>query len=69
MNPVQWITVITLASAGIEKIVELLKLLKENQPTDVTQEQLDTANATMNQAVAKWDAAVSVSSATGDNIL
>jgi hypothetical protein len=59
MTPAQWIAAVSLATSGVEKLIELLNWLKSNQPKpdeEVTQEQLDAGNAEMNAAVAKWDA-------------
>jgi hypothetical protein len=59
MNPAQWIAAVSLATSGVEKLIELLNWLKSNQPKpdeEVSQEQLDAGNTSMNAAVAKWDA-------------
>jgi hypothetical protein len=59
MTPAQWIAAVSLATSGVEKLIQLLNWLKANQPQpdeEVTQEQLDAGNAEMNAAVAKWDA-------------
>jgi hypothetical protein len=60
MTPAQWIAAVSLATSGVEKLIELLNWLKSNQPKpdeEISQEQLDAGNASMNSAVAKWDAA------------
>jgi hypothetical protein len=59
MTPAQWIAAVSLATSGVEKLIQLLNWLKANQPQpneEVTQEQLDAGNAEMNASVAKWDA-------------
>jgi hypothetical protein len=72
MTPAQWIAAVSLATSGVEKLIELLNWLKSNQPKpdeEVTQEQLDAGNASMNAAVAKWDAAAPPASASEDETL
>jgi hypothetical protein len=54
MTPAEWIALITASTVAAQKIMELLNWLKEHPPNDVTQEQLDEANAKMNAAVEKW---------------
>jgi hypothetical protein len=71
MTPAQWIAAVSLATTGVEKGIELLNWLKSNQPKpneEVTQEQLDAGNASMNAAVAKWDAVAPASSSEGTTV-
>lgn len=51
MTPLEYIT----AMQGITILINLLRGLNISPDEEVTQEQLDKANAEMNTAVANWD--------------